>query len=106
MIFKAKPRIFRSSVLVSAVAHCGLYRRTFVSACRYAPRLIPGMAYDTRFGPSAQTPEQRALVLAQMHDAIPSLKTNATAVAQQLYARYVAGELSWLDVHEALKTST
>ena len=63
------------------------------------------MAYDTRFGPRAQTPEQRALVLVQMHDAIPSLKTKATGATRQLYARYVAGELSWLDVHAALKSS-
>lgn len=59
------------------------------------------MAYDARFGPSAQTPEQRALVLAQMKDAVPSLK-KPTVFAQQLYARYVAGELSWLDVEQAL----
>lgn len=63
------------------------------------------MVYDTRFGPSVQTPAQRAQVLARMHDALPSLKTRATVVAQQLYARYVAGELSWLDVHEALRTA-
>jgi hypothetical protein len=64
------------------------------------------MAYDTRFGPSAQTPEQRALVLTQMRDAVPSLKTKTTAFSQQLFARYVAGELSWLEVHEALQTAT
>ncbi|MGI4742686.1 MAG: hypothetical protein ACRYG7_46600 [Janthinobacterium lividum] len=61
------------------------------------------MAYDVRFGPSAQTPEQRALVLAQMKAAVPSLK-NAPAFAQRLYARYVAGELSWLEVDQALNT--
>ena len=60
------------------------------------------MAYDTRFGPSAQTPEQRARVLTRMRDAVPSLKTKATAFAQQLFTRYVAGELSWLEVHAAL----
>ncbi|MGI4874559.1 MAG: hypothetical protein ACRYFX_25675 [Janthinobacterium lividum] len=64
------------------------------------------MVYDTRFGPSAQTPEQRARVLGQMQAALPSLKTKATAGARQLYARYVAGELSWLDVHEALQATT
>lgn len=64
------------------------------------------MRYDIRFGPSAQTPEQRALVLMQMRAAIPSLKTNATAAARQLYGRYVAGELSWLDVHEILYPTT
>lgn len=60
------------------------------------------MAYDIRFGPSAQTPEQRALVLTQMRDAVPSLKVRPTAFGQQLFARYVAGELSWLEVHAAL----
>lgn len=30
------------------------------------------------------------------------LKTKATAAARQLYADYVAGELSWLEVHQAL----
>ncbi|MGI4735602.1 MAG: hypothetical protein ACRYG7_10525 [Janthinobacterium lividum] len=62
------------------------------------------MVYDIRFGPSAQTPEQRARVLAQMKDAVPSLK-KTTVLAQQLYARYVAGELSWLDVYQALHTT-
>ena len=60
------------------------------------------MTYDPRFGPSAQTPTQRAWVLAQMQAVLPNLKTKATAVAQQLYARYVAGELSWTDVRQAL----
>ncbi|MGI4742645.1 MAG: hypothetical protein ACRYG7_46395 [Janthinobacterium lividum] len=64
------------------------------------------MTYDTRFGPSAQTPEQRAQVLAQMQTTIPSLKIKATAFARQLYARYVAGELSWQDVHYALQATT
>ena len=64
------------------------------------------MMYDIRFGPSAQTPEQRALVLVQMHDAIPSLKTKAAAFGQQLFARYVAGELSWLEVHDILHATT
>lgn len=59
------------------------------------------MAYDARFGPSAQTPEQWALVLVQMlvQAALPSLQTNLSDFSRQLYARYVAGELSWLDVH-------
>ena len=52
------------------------------------------MAYDIRFGPSAQTPEQRALVLTQMRAAVPRLKARPTAIGQQRFARYVAGELS------------
>ena len=50
------------------------------------------MVYDVRFGPSAQTPAQRAWVLEQLQAALPSLETKATAYARQLYARYVAGE--------------
>ncbi|GAB3637945.1 hypothetical protein GCM10027422_35350 [Hymenobacter arcticus] len=64
------------------------------------------MAYDTRFGPSAQTPEQRARVIGQMQDALPSLKRHTTALARQLYAGYVAGELSWLEVHATLHATT
>ncbi|MBF9141154.1 hypothetical protein [Hymenobacter properus] len=60
------------------------------------------MAYDPRFGPSAQTPQQRANVLRQLQLTHPKLKTHATALAQQLYARYVAGELSWPEVRRAL----
>jgi hypothetical protein len=54
-----------------------------------------------RFGPKAQNPEQRAL----MQDAIPSLKPKALAFGQPLFARYVAGELSWSEVHDALYTT-
>ena len=60
------------------------------------------VAYDSRFGPQAQTPQQRAYVLAQLLAARPSLATKATAYAHQLYARYVAGELTWPDVQQAL----
>lgn len=63
------------------------------------------MTYDTRFGPGAQPPAQRARVLAQMQATLPSLK-KAPACARQLYARYVAGELSWLDVHQAQQGTT
>ena len=60
------------------------------------------MAYDARFGPAAQTPAQRAWVLEQLQATLPGLKTKATAYARELYARYVAGELSWADVRQAL----
>ena len=63
------------------------------------------MSTNPKFGPAAQTPEQRAWVLAQMQRVIPSLKTKATAYAQQLYARYIAGELSWTQVRHALDTA-
>ena len=63
------------------------------------------MAFDPRFGPSAQTPQQRANVLRQLQLVHPRLKTKATAYAQQLYERYIAGELSWPDVRRALDES-
>jgi len=63
------------------------------------------MVYDVRFGPSAQTPAQRAWILEQLQAALPSLKTKATTYARQLYARYVAGELTWADVHQALNAA-
>jgi hypothetical protein len=58
------------------------------------------MAHNPKFGPAAQTPEQRAWVLEQMQRLIPSLQ-RTTAYTQQLYRRYVAGELSWHEVHQA-----
>ncbi|MGI4734794.1 MAG: hypothetical protein ACRYG7_06390 [Janthinobacterium lividum] len=64
------------------------------------------MAYNPRFGPNAQTPAQRARVLAQMMDVLPRLGKGVTAPAQQLYDRYVAGELSWADVRAALDAAT
>ena len=60
------------------------------------------MSYDPKFGPNAQTPAQRAYVLQQLQSVNPSLKTKASAYAQELYGRYVAGELSWLRVRELL----
>ncbi|TGE08702.1 hypothetical protein [Hymenobacter fodinae] len=56
------------------------------------------MENNPNYGPAAQTPEQRAYVLAQMQKAHPSLYKKATAYVAQLYRRYVAGELSWEDV--------
>jgi hypothetical protein len=58
------------------------------------------MAYNPKFGPAAQTSEQRAWVLKQMQHTVPTLKREATT-HPQLYARYVAGELSWTEVHQA-----
>lgn len=60
------------------------------------------MVHNPKFGPSAQTPQQRAWVLAQMQTVIPGLKAKAPPHAQQLYQRYVAGELSWVEVRQAL----
>jgi hypothetical protein len=56
-----------------------------------------------RFGPAAQTPAQRAWVVTQMHQAIPSLKKQLTAPARALYARYIAGELSWQQMRQAME---
>lgn len=63
------------------------------------------MVHDPKFGPSAQTPQQRAWVLAQMQAVIPSLKAKAPPHAQQLYQRYVAGEMSWGEVRQALDST-
>lgn len=60
------------------------------------------MTFNPKFGPAAQTPEQRAWVLEQMVRVMPALRTKATAYAQHLYACYIAGELSWLQVRQAL----
>ena len=62
--------------------------------------IISYMAHDPKFGCAAQTPGQRAYVLAQMQAANPSLYAKATAYARDLYARYIAGELSWQQVSE------
>jgi len=60
------------------------------------------MSYDLKFGTDAQTPDQRAYVLAQMQAVNPLLRTRATPYALQLYDRYIAGELSWTEVRQAL----
>ncbi|PJJ60856.1 hypothetical protein [Hymenobacter chitinivorans] len=54
--------------------------------------------YDSKYGPCAQTPAQRAYVLRQMQATNPTLYKRASGYVQRLYARYVAGELSWPDV--------
>lgn len=61
------------------------------------------MSHDPRFGPHAQTPQQRAYVLRQLQQALPKLRATATPAAQQLFARYVAGELTWPEVQEQLE---
>ena len=60
------------------------------------------MELNPKFGPCAQTPAQRAYVLTQLQAVNPRLKTQATAYARGLYDRYVAGELSWATVRQAL----
>jgi len=60
------------------------------------------MAYDSRFGLWAQTPQQRAFVLQQMQDVILSLKRQTSAEAQRLFNGYIAGELSWQQLRQAL----
>jgi hypothetical protein len=61
---------------------------------------------NPQFGPAAQTPAQRAWVVTQMHQALPSLKKQLTAPAHALYARYVAGELSWQQMRQAMEVGT
>jgi hypothetical protein len=59
------------------------------------------MIHNPKFGLAAQTPAQRTWVLEQMQRMIPRLKTKANAYTQQLYQRYIAGELSWDEVCQA-----
>lgn len=56
------------------------------------------MPYDPKFGLQAQTPGQRTLVLHRMKAANPTHYSRITAYEQQLYTRYIAGELSWAQV--------
>jgi hypothetical protein len=63
------------------------------------------MAYNPKFGSAAQTPEQRAWVLARMQQVIPSLETKVTACIQHEYDRYIAGELSWTEMRQGLKAA-
>jgi hypothetical protein len=44
-------------------------------------------------------------VLAQMQDAIPSLKNKVTAYIQHAYDRYIAGELSWTEERQVLQAT-
>ncbi|MGI4834138.1 MAG: hypothetical protein ACRYFK_11820 [Janthinobacterium lividum] len=60
------------------------------------------MAHESSFGPAAQTPAQRAEVLARMQQALPRLRKRLSPYVQQLHARYLAGELTWLQVCLAL----
>lgn len=60
------------------------------------------MTTTTPFGPAAQTPADRADVLARMKAAVPRLRRPLSPHVVQLHARYVAGELSWLQVYMAL----
>jgi hypothetical protein len=58
---------------------------------------------NPQFGPAAQTPAQRAWVVTQMHQALPGLKKQLTAPARALYDRYIAGEMSWQQMRQAMK---
>lgn len=57
-----------------------------------------------KFGPDAQTSEQRAQVVEKMQQTIPLLRLKAklSAHVRQLYAQYVAGDLSWQQVSHAI----
>lgn len=58
------------------------------------------MSHNSKFGPCAQTPQQRATIVAQLELAVPGLVTKANPYTRQLYVRYIAGELSWTEVKE------
>ncbi|UOR06482.1 hypothetical protein MUN82_05145 [Hymenobacter aerilatus] len=60
------------------------------------------MAHNPKFGPFAQTPQQRAHVLRQMLVVRENMGLKTPAPAQVLYQRYVAGELSWQEVCDLL----
>ena len=60
------------------------------------------MSDTPSYGPAAQTPAQRAEVLARMARALPHLRRPLSAYVQQLHQRYLAGELTWLQVYLAL----
>lgn len=60
------------------------------------------MESPPEFGPAAQTPAQRTQVLERMKQAVPRLRKPLTPYVQQLHARYLAGELNWLQVYLAL----
>jgi hypothetical protein len=38
-----------------------------------------------------------------MHQALPGLKKQLTAPARALYDRYIAGEMSWQQMRQAMK---
>jgi hypothetical protein len=62
-------------------------------------------SYNPAFGPAAQTPEQRAWVVKQMQQALPCLKKQLNAQASALYDRYVAGEMSWQQIRQAMEAN-
>lgn len=64
------------------------------------------MTHDLRFGPAAQTPEQRAWVLQRMQDVFPSLKKRLTDQVRALHRQYVQGELSWEQMRQAMESLT
>lgn len=51
-----------------------------------------------KFGPEAQTPAQRAGILQQMLAYYTQQRIKLPLHAHTLHQRYVAGELSWLEV--------
>lgn len=61
------------------------------------------MAYDPRFGSEAQTPAQRARVLAQMQRTFPARRCRSSQ-QQAIYERYVQGELTWEQVCQLLES--
>ncbi|MET4105440.1 hypothetical protein [Hymenobacter sp. UYP22] len=58
------------------------------------------MLYNDKFGPAAQTTQQRARILKQLVALTASPRTRIPTHVRNLYQRYVAGELSWQEVCE------
>jgi len=65
----------------------------------------PSMSYDPKYGPHAQTTEQRAYVLRQMQAANPAHYSKVSAYVASLLDRYVAGEISWTQVQALRNTA-
>ncbi|RZJ89690.1 MAG: hypothetical protein EOO60_09750 [Hymenobacter sp.] len=60
------------------------------------------MSDESAYGPAAHTPAQRAEILARMRQVLPRLRKRLSPYVQRLHARYLAGELTWLQVCLAL----
>lgn len=58
------------------------------------------MLYNDKFGPAAQTPQQRAHILRQLVDLTTPPRVRIPTHVRNLHQRYVAGELSWQEVRE------
>ncbi|RZL16541.1 MAG: hypothetical protein EOO62_01010 [Hymenobacter sp.] len=61
------------------------------------------MSPNEKFGPAAQTAEQRVRVVARMLESLAALRRKTPVDAHAYFARYISGELSWLEMREELR---